>query len=177
MSANIGIGPRVQWVGNSAFLNLSPHTITLRKEVRNRDIVGYSEVEIPTSGYTVRLLVEECVSIPQVRSDIEGITTTALSISEESVHNTVNEIITYVRQAIGLRSNGRLTHDKCYPVVSGMVLDAITDYWHYSKLGNSEAVEQLVGRIVSPDTSPSSVIRNDRGQIVAVKRLRVIASK
>ena len=131
------------------FLNATPHTIT----VINENDHG---IEIPPSGVEVRLFP---TSTPA--PDVNSIPCVVNEFDETEIRDVAEQIARLLTNDYRFVAASIIPTERVkYVIVSSMVLNALKD-------------TEISNRIVAPDTSPASAVRNADGQIIGVKRFQI----
>ena len=130
----------------NTWVNMTPHRLTIRRD-------DGSDVIIPPCNEVLRVDTDQIK-----RGETDGIRINEVRPSQSAIE----EAMERVREHLTVEANG----NPRVVIVSGIALD-----WLAPHLTGDE-----IGRVLSPDTSPASAIREGGGRVTAVRALRMAAA-
>ena len=129
-------------------INCTPHAIVLENSTET--------IRIPRSG-TVLRIEQRRIMTGEYDVQLQPMGR-SLRVPLTKLHTSLVNLDKLAEQILDLSQGGRRI-----VIVSGLLLDALKTPRHLSALN----------RCAAPDTSPDSAIRDEKGQIAAVRGLRV----
>ena len=141
------------------FVNRTSHDINIM-------VPGKETITLPKDHSPIRITVNK-----RWKGEWGGIEFVSSEYSERDIADTIESCLAFAGRGFNVSFNGHNQENEevHFFVVSRMVIDAIAHSGHKDRY---HALEYLV----APDTAPSSVVRDDNGRVIGVRRLYTLSS-